>query len=266
MFNQFYRFIGFLLLLLSSYSMADVLVLTHGYLGSGQSWRNSGVGVALQKNGWQDAGHAGFHYGRLHLNTPVVAGKKGVFYTVELPSEAPILVQSDLLATVVSGLQQRHPNEAVILVGHSAGGVAARAMMVRYPAYGVKALITIASPHLGTDKAELGLDVANSPASWVTPFFGGQTINRSQRLYADLVRERPHTFLFWLNRRAHPKATYISFVREPAIADDNIVPAYSQHLEAVYALRGKARSVPTVGQHGLLYIDGQALANVLNSL
>ena len=266
MLNKMARLIGLLILFLGSPVIADVLVLTHGYLGSGHSWRSSGVGIALQQQGWQDAGHAGLHYGRLYLNAPVVAGEKGVFYTVELPSEAPILLQSDLLATVVAGLKQRHPNEAVVLVGHSAGGVAARAMMIRYPHHNIKALITIASPHLGTDKAELGLSVADSPASWVAPFFGGQTINRSQRLYADLVRERPHTFLFWLNRRVHPEATYISFVREPAIANDNIVPAYSQHLEAVFALRNKARSIPTVGEHGLLYIDGQALAQVLNSL
>ena len=49
--------------------------------------------------------------------------------------------------------------EKLILVGHSAGGVVARLVVLGNNPYRVDELITIASPHLGTVRAAQGLDV-----------------------------------------------------------------------------------------------------------
>ena len=50
--------IAFILLLLFSPSLlfAKTLVLVHGYMEDGMSWRNKGVSTALQQNNWVDGG------------------------------------------------------------------------------------------------------------------------------------------------------------------------------------------------------------------
>lgn len=241
---------------------ADVLVLVHGYLSVGHTWRDSGIAAALVHNGWRDAG----------LLTPVgippqvkAVKSANTFYTAELPSEAPLLLQADQLAAYLLEVQKLHGSERLIVTGHSAGGVVTRAAMVRHAALRVDTLITIAAPHLGTDKAELGLAAGNSPLAWIAPFIGADTINRSQHLYADLVREAPGTLLFWLNRQPHPEAEYISVVREgeSSFFGSTAVPPYSQHLELVPALRGRAHSIPSAAGHGLHPLDGGLLLQLL---
>jgi pimeloyl-ACP methyl ester carboxylesterase len=156
-----------------------------------------------------------------------------------------------------------------ILAGHSAGGVLARLYMVQHPEAGVTALITIASPHRGTDSAELGLLVGQSPLGWMAPFFGGQVLNRSQALFHDLSRERPANLLFWLNRQEHPPAQYISVVRTDDSLlglGDLIVPSWSQDMNQVYALRGRARKITAGSNHALQPADGQLLVRILRSL
>ena len=155
------------------------------------------------------------------------------------------------------------------MVGHSAGGVLARLYLVRQPDSGVDALITIASPHLGTGSAELGAMAGQSPLAWVAPLLGGDTFNRSQSLFQDLVRERPGSLLFWLNRQPHPRARYIAIVRD----DDSllglgevIVPTWSQDMNNVYALRGWVRTITVPAGHNLEETDGRLLARILRYL
>ena len=114
----------------------------------------------------------------------------------------------------------------------------------------MKALITIASPHLGTSRAEQALDATDIPfpISMVTDFFGGDayhTAMRSRSLYVDLVRPQPGTLLYWLNAQAHPDIKYFSIVRGPSQAGwgDYIVPTYSQDMNNVLALQGRSSLV-----------------------
>ena len=256
------RIISWLFILLFSLPTyaGHTLVLVHGYLSEGNVWRATGIIYALQRAGWQDAGHLLPHRLRLKYLPSPSTGR--YVYTVTLPSEAPLPVQAQWLDFYLQNLQERHPDNSLILVGHSAGGVVARLSMVANP-IPVQGLITIASPHLGTDKAEWGTWLSNSPLSWITPCFGLSTINRSEGLYWDLIRESPATPLFWLNRQPHPKAFYASIVR---VGGDKWVPPYSQDLNDVPALRGKAITVTTLGTHDLHPADGPTLVSLLEQL
>jgi triacylglycerol lipase len=257
--NRIMSFLLISLLSLPSYA-GQTLVLIHGYLGNGSTWRPVGIVSTLQAVGWQDAGHL-FPGGPV----PGAIAKNPLqryIYSVTLPSEAPLAAQAQQLDFYLRHLQQRHPDNTLILIGHSAGGVVARLVMV-VSGIPIQGLITIASPHLGTDKAELGSLLSNSPFSWIAPFLGLDTINRSKGLYWDLSREHPTRFLFWLNRQPHPKAFYISIVR---LGGDDWVPPYSQDMNDVPALHGLAITVPTAGNHSLHSADGPLLVSWLNKM
>jgi pimeloyl-ACP methyl ester carboxylesterase len=254
-------------LLFSSISVAETVMLVHGYLSGGDDWRRSGIVGELARAGWTDAGTLlpaqdgmRHHRGR----NPASARR---LYTIELPDDAPLQVQAGLLADAVYWVHRRHPNEAVSLVGHSAGGVVGRLMMVQQPQTRVAALISIASPHLGTDSADLGVLAGESPLADLAPLLGADKFTRSLGLYRDLVRERPGTFLFWLNRQNHPPARYVCAIHNGSGMDigDLIVPAWSQDLNRVSALRGRAERHVLEGYHGLTAADGRWLVGILGN-
>jgi len=255
--------------LLPGAAWAEALVLVQGYLGGADGWREAGVTDALLGAGWHDGGHLSLSPAGVHASRPAGGGVKR-FYTLTLPTEAPLGYQLRHLESYMDYVRDRHPQETLIIAGHSAGGVLARLYMVRHPEAGVGALITLASPHLGTGSAEVGTMLGESPLAWFAPFLGGQTLNRSQGLYQDLARERPGTLLFWLNRQEHPPARYISIVREDdsplGLGGDLVVADWSQDMNNVYALRGRARSVRVSGGHGLDESDGPLLVRILEHL
>ena len=181
------------------------------------------------------------------------------FYTVELPSEAPLPHQAGYLNTYIDAVRAIHPDEPLIMAGHSAGGVLARYVMVTRPTLKVDTLVTIASPHSGSDAAELGETIANSPAAWMAPLFGANTINRSRGLYRDLGKPDGGNLLSWLNTRQHPKARYVSVIRP----NDEWVDARSQDMNMVPGLAGRSTVVTSTGKHSLNPDDGVLLVNLL---
>ena len=251
----FVVFLGFL----NVAAFADSLVLVQGYQGSAGSWRGTGITRVLQQHGWTDGGHLSARNGQIIRWAPGPTGKNR-FYTIDLPTEAPITLQTRILAGYLQQIKKLYKGEPLHLVGHSAGGVVARATMVAFPDLKVSTLITIASPNRGTGAAETGLEVSNSPLGWFAPMVGAGTINRSRGLYAQLVRERPGTFLGWLNRQKHPEARYVSIVR---VNQDDLVPTWSQDLNGVAALAGKAETHPVSGPHRLTIYDGLTILNIL---
>lgn len=252
---------------------ADVLVLIHGYLGGAYSWDQSGVTAVLQQHDWQRAGVYVAGPAGVQLIPAAGIQARHKIYAADLPSEAPVLVQVYQLHQILGAISHTHQGEPVVLVGHSAGGVVARAALVRGNYVNVKALITIASPHLGTSRAEQALDATDIPfpLSMVTDFFGGDvydTAMRSRSLYVDLVRPQPGTLLYWLNAQTHPDIEYFSIVRGPSQAGwgDYVVPTYSQDMNNVPALRGRSSLVNVPVSHGLAPIDGNAIVQLLSEL
>ena len=255
--------------LLSSPAFSQQLVLIQGYLGQPSSWSDSGIAQLLDANGWKYAGE--FVYAsdgaRLLVPPPHPDQRRSAdqFYRVALPTESSIQSQAYFLTAYLKILRNRFPAQKIILVGHSAGGVLARYVMVRSPELNIGKLITIASPHLGTESAQLGRIVGNSPLALFAPFVGANTINRSQGLYQDLLPEMPHRFLYWLNRQPHPEAEYISVVKDNKALQvgDYIISKESQHLENVYSLRHFAKSYVVHGSHGLSREDGGFILNLI---
>ena len=268
--------ITLLVLVASLFSLtarADVLVLVHGYLGDVQSWDRSGVTPILLRHDWQRAGTYVAGPAGIQLIPAPGTQARQKFYAVDLPSEAPVLVQVYQLREILDAISKTHGTEPVILVGHSAGGVVARAALVRGGAGNVKALITIASPHLGTVRAEQALDATDIPfpLSVITDMFAGDaydTAMRSRSLYVDLVRPQPGTLLYWLNGQPHPDIEYFSVVRgESEFGEgDYIVPTYSQDMNNIPALHGRSSLINIPVHHGLEPVDGSAIVNVLSDL
>lgn len=254
-----------LLLISPVTALAETLVLLQGYLADEDYWRRAGITRMLEQNGWADAGTLRTSRESIRVDRPAPKSDRRV-YTLALPTEAPLLVQLRYLEQYLGFIQKRHPYQSLLLAGHSAGGVLGRLYMVEHPDTPIGALITFVSPHRGTDSAEIGAMAGDSPLGWIAPLIGGGTLNRSQGLYYDLVRERPGSLLFWLNHQQHPASVYISVVREdnglPGFGD-LVVPAWSQDMNQVAALRGRAGKIVTQGGHGLTRQDGELLLEIL---
>lgn len=259
--------------LLSLPARADVVVLIHGYLGDARNWDESGITGILQQHGWQRAGvyEAGPAGVQLFPAPGRTAQRK--YYLADLPSSAPVLVQVYQLQQILRGIDTTHPGEPVVLVGHSAGGVVARTALVRGDNKHVKSLITIASPHLGTVRAEQALDATDIPwpLSIIPDILAGDTYDiarHSRSLYVDLVRPRPGTLLYWLNAQPHPDIDYFSIVRgEDAEGwGDVVVPSYSQDMNNVPVLRGRSSLITVKANHGLGPRDGSIIAELIAGL
>jgi triacylglycerol lipase len=255
-------------LLVPGLAAAEAMVLVQGYLGDDDSWRRSGIASVIQRAGWQDGGHLMDGPDGVRRHGPEGKSAKS-FYTVALPTEAPLLVQARYLERYMSYLLVRHEGESIYLVGHSAGGVLARLYMVQHPKVRVSALITIAAPHLGTGTAEVGLMASQSPLGWVAPFVGADSMNRSQGLYYDLSREQPGSLLFWLNRQPHPQSRYVAVIHKDGGLfgmGDLVVPEWSQNMNNVSTLRGAVVTVPVSGEHTLNATDGWLLMDLMRRL
>ncbi len=271
---QLSKFITFILLLLFTVNVrADVLVLVHGYLASPSSWEQSGINKILEADNWNRGGQ--------FINTPAgiqlfeAPGKNAdnKVYVVDLPSEAPVIVQSDLLSGMLDTIRRRQPDELLIIIGHSAGGVVARMSLIRAGAKNVSALITIASPHIGTTRAEQAIHATNEsgPFGIVKNIFGGSgydTLKRSRGLLFDLMRPYPGNMLYWLNSQQHPEIKYISVVRQNSVGltGDDLVPGFSQDMNNVPSLRGRSAVLLSTAQHSLERNDGKMIVDILRTI
>ena len=251
------------LLLFALAASAETIILIQGYQAKGADWRDNGITTELIRAGWVDGGH--LRSGAAPTN-PVSPH----FYTVELTTEAQLFRQLEELSAHIKRISEGRAGETLILVGHSAGGVLGRLYMVKHPEWDVAALITFSSPHLGTESAEMGMMLGQSPMGMISRMLGEENdlLGRSQGLFFDLVRERPGSLLFWLNRQPHPQARYISVVRDERLSwfGDMVVPVWSQDMNQVYSLRGSAITIPTSGGHSLTEDDGELLVRILRRL
>lgn len=268
---SFTRKFLFLLILLwlpwSAGQAGSVLVLVHGYLGSGQSFVQSGVVAELANSGW----HYGGDWTMGPTGQPQLRGPGSnhpdTVYTVTLPANAPLIIQADWLSLMRRAIGQQHPDQPMILVGHSAGGVVARLSLVRGGKARVEHLITIASPHLGTERALQALDATQGGGffgpvrrMFTRQAIGGSnydTLRASQSVLIDLTPPAPGNLLGWLNHQQHPNIAYDAVIRDTGLrmGGDMLVPAFSQDLNNVPALRGRAQVVLSPAEHWLQRAD-----------
>lgn len=241
---------------LSTAGSADVLVLVHGFAADPGTWDFSGVNRVLDAHGW--------------LPGPAPAGGNSR-YSVALPASAPLGVQTTFLQSYLAQIRAAHPGEKLAVAGHSAGGVVARLALLNGNAAGVATLITIASPHLGTPRAVQGLEVVNDKPffcpgpgyDFLKDMFGGggyHFLRYSEGVMIDLLPVGSGNVLAWANTYPHPDIEYHAVVRE---GGDYMVPAYSQDLNQVPALAGRATLWLTRGPHELSPADGELLARIL---
>lgn len=136
----------------------------------------------------------------------------------------------------------------------------------------IKSLITIASPQLETPRVFEGLDVVDSQPffcpgpgiDFLKTVFGGnqyQYLKDSRGAMLDLAPVGRGGLLDWLNQQPHPGIEYHSVVRK---GGDNVVPEWSQDLNQIPALRGRAKVHLTQAAHGLNQLDGELLIKILS--
>jgi len=257
----------FIFLISLSFSVqAKTLVLVHGYLSNGMSWRHSGFTRSLLDAGWQDGGDYGYSQQSMFIPKGIFLNGD-VFFTVELPSLAPIQVQESLLSRYLSHIYSQRL-EPITLIGHSAGGVVSRFYVLDPAHKPVNGLITIASPHLGTPTANIAYLAGNSPLGMMASMVGGEELQDSRGLFSDLREEKPYNFLFQMNRQPHPDIHYASIIRINKIlaSPDNfdfIVPPSSQNMNNVWALRNRSGVAKTTNGHLLSSKDGFLAVEIL---
>ncbi|MBF0174528.1 MAG: alpha/beta fold hydrolase [Magnetococcales bacterium] len=268
--------LAFVLFLSGTKAHADQIVLIHGYLGEAYSWQASGVVPILESRGWPLADlllpNPPWILPVQRPDTAKAPAAKHTVHLAQLPSLAPLALQAVILEAELQQFGRAHPGQEMILVGHSAGGVVARLALIRHQLPPVKALITIAAPHLGTPRAESALDAISDP--WplevIKEFFVGgpyPLLRESSGLLFDLTRPFPGSLLFALNNTPHPDIRYISLIRsQPFAFGDTLVPGFSQDMNQVPALHGKSQVALIPGDHPLHPGDGLALERILREL
>ena len=251
--------------------MAEVAVLIHGYHSGAQAWESSGVSSILEQNGWPRAGLYSTIGSRVQYFSVPEKNKQNKVYVVDLPSEAPVMLQASLLGTALNDIRQRNPQDAITLIGHSAGAIVARTVLVNGNVKGVTRMISIAGPNLGTERTIQALNATDIPwpFSMVADMFGGgdyNTVKRSRHLLIDLLPATPGTYLGWLNNQPHPEIDYIAIIRGQnlVMSGDWMVPGISQDLNNVVAIAGRAKVITMPSTHELSPVDGAMLANILN--
>jgi len=260
------------LLFLSASAHADVMLLIHGYLGDANSWENSGINSELHQQGWARAGmFQGSALGPQLFVTESNNAKNQV-YVATLPSQAPVMVQADILKNIIDIIRQQHNNEEIILVGHSAGGVVARMALIRHQLQNIKALITIATPHIGTGRADQALDITanHGPFNMVKSFVGGSdydALKHSRDLMVDLRHPQPGNLLYWLNSQPHPDIHYASIIRlnNNGQTGDYFVPGFSQNMNNVPALQGRSSTFTTPSSHFLVRQDADTILSIIKN-
>lgn len=255
--------------------MADIAVLIHGYYSSANTWRGSGIVSLLSTKGWIDTGYYIPYAGHIGGTGYKLTNTGKYIVTVDLPSQAPVEVQSDLLDTYLKDMAKNYPQQKIRLIAHSAGGIVARLSLVRnYSALSgdtnqqfipIIQLITIATPHHGSPIAEMAKTASDSPIGLFAPLVGLSEINRAEVLYKQLSRENENHFLYWLNRQAHPPIAYTSIVRadHSLLTGDLYVPSYSQNMATVPAIGPQSQLIMSPGAHNLRYTDGMILMGLL---
>ncbi len=255
---------------------ADVLILVHGWRSNADSWVTSGVQAVLVENGWQDAGMTVMHPDGVRLLQQHPSTERNKLYRVNLPAHLGLQAQAVYLRHQLNYLRQLHRDERLIIAAHSAGGLVSRLVLTQQNTPRIDALITIASPHLGTPRAIEGLDTGHSkPFFCLGPglemfknFVGGDDyryLRDSDALLFDLLPARQGNIINWLNQQPHPNIFYHSIIKQLRGSDnDGMVPTFSQDMNNVLRLRGQSTTHWSYSNHVLNPQDGELIVTILH--
>ncbi len=264
---------GLIILSLSHPLKADILLLIHGFQSDMSTWQRAGIIDVLEQHGWQKTDYLmATRQGIVPFQTPEKITQKKIV-NLQLSSTVQLRYQANMVTAALHHLADVYPDDKVIIVGHSLGGLTARLSLVKNGEFQVKALITIASPHLGTDLARLGMQELDSNiiSRWMKRVFGGgkfQMLEKSAPVLYDILPEYPGNMLHALNRQPHPSIHYFSVVRsfKNGRLGDVIVPGYSQDMHSVNTIRRASQRILQGHSHELSRQDGYSILNALQSI
>lgn len=273
---QYYAKMTLLSIMLFSFSFsvkADILLLVHGFQSDMLTWQRAGIIGVLEQHGWEKTDYLmATAKGIVPLHTPEKTPQKKIV-SLQLPSDIQLRVQANMFTAALHHLADQYPNDKVIVVGHSLGGLTARLSLVKNGEFQVTALITIASPHLGSDLAMVGMEQLNdnSMMKMMKRMFGGgryQMLERSAPVIYDILPEYPGNLLYALNRRTHPNIAYFSVVRSfsDGRLGDPIVPGYSQNMHSVAAIRRASLRILQGNKHALTQQDAYSILNAIDAI
>ena len=199
------------------------LILVHGLGGSASGWQYSGMVGFLKDKGLVFGGDFEFKDGGLDLEVPDEWQPRADFYAIDIVDAFDSLEQWKIeLRAVVLEVLRLTGAPKVVLVGFSAGGLASRAYLVEWlDDHKVAKLVTVSSPHLGSELAYLALlkdtlirDAAGrGPTSMISKVALNKLsgleekvgVELGSELVRQLVPERDNEFLQKLNRSEHPR-------------------------------------------------------------
>lgn len=192
-----------IIILLSQIAVANTVVLLNGMTET-NTWKSTNISANLSKE---------------HKVT-----------VIRLPYRESIQFQSSYLNDALKKI-----DGGVILVAHSAGGLVARNVLVRTKNPKIKSLITIASPHSGSDLAVYGAILNDQ-----IPFgnmFSRIMLPAEASAYKPLRQlKNKSVFLRDLNNRHHPNACYISIVKTGGYINNSYANIASQNMNNVSGL------------------------------
>lgn len=237
--------------------LAQVLLLVPGQDGrTAQAFREAGITTMLAGSGWADGGHLLPTTQGVEYDRPPSAATR-LFYTPIMPIGQPIPQQSEWLKRYLDAVAARHPQQDILLVAHSLAGVVARHTLVTYQPAAVRALVTIASPHLDTGMAQW--------EEWFQQMFSAEVVisremSDMRMLLETLTGMRAAdpsaNLLRWLSHQPHPDIRYVSILR----VGDTVLEPMLQDLNRVLNLRGRVETLVSTGGHALVAEDGTLIA------
>jgi len=128
------------------------ILFLHGLGGSAKTWDDSGLTAFLEARGLRNGGvvRLGEDGHVKILGSPEQAD----FFLLEVDSFQSLQGWTRALAKLIAAVRAATHAPRVVLVGHSAGGLAGRKYVVEHPlGHHVAKILTIASPHKGSELA-----------------------------------------------------------------------------------------------------------------
>jgi len=194
------QIITILLLLSSFYANASTIVLLNG-LSQNNDWRLNNIDTNLSK------------YHKVE--------------TIRLPYRESIQYQSQFLNEALKKIQGD-----IIIIAHSAGGIVSRNVIVRGNNKNIKSLITVSTPHLGSDLATYG-SILNDKMPFGNMFSRVMLPNEASASIPISQLKNRSTFLKSLNSQKHPNLCYVSIIKTGGYINNAFANIHSQDMNNI---------------------------------